>query len=269
MRFYNNQILTLLITVILSYTIIAFIAIHLSEVITGISSNIVTSNNNTSSIIHNYIILTSGQIGIFLIPGLILYKKDLFKEKVKNWIHSIALTFLLLISSIPIAESLNNLNFSLYTGYFGEYFISENKQILLQLLSVKENLLLNILIFAIIPAIGEELIFRGVFLKIVNQKFKSNLFTIISIGLIFSAFHFELESFIPRFFLGCVLTYIMIVTKNIIFPILYHLINNSLSVLETSSIIEIKLNSNIIMTLSLIILIITIKFSYSRHRQES
>lgn len=93
------------------------------------------------------------------------------------------------------------------------------------------DLILNLFVVAITPAIGEELLFRGVIQKELNKHLSNPHVGIIITSIIFSAIHLSVEGFPARFFLGMVLGYTYHFTKNLWYPILLHLFNNGLQVL--------------------------------------
>lgn len=87
------------------------------------------------------------------------------------------------------------------------------------------------LIVAVMPAIGEELMFRGIIQRLLSQQFKSYHIGIWITALLFSAMHFQFFGFFPRVFLGAVLGYLLIWSGNIIYPMIAHFINNFASLL--------------------------------------
>jgi len=93
------------------------------------------------------------------------------------------------------------------------------------------GLSLNLLIVAFIPAIGEELLFRGVILRLVKEMTKSLHLAVIISAVIFSAIHLQFYGFFPRFLLGLLLGYSFVFTQNLWVPIFLHLINNASSVI--------------------------------------
>ncbi len=76
----------------------------------------------------------------------------------------------------------------------------------------------------ILPAIAEELVFRGIIFKGL-QKF-SNTFAITISAIMFSLFHLSLEQTIYPILMGLVLAVIMCYENNIIYCIAIHLTNN-------------------------------------------
>ena len=93
------------------------------------------------------------------------------------------------------------------------------------------DLLLNLFVVAITPAIGEELLFRGVIQKELNKHLSNPHVGIIITSIIFSAIHMSVEGFPARLLLGMVLGYTYHYTKNLWYPIILHLFNNGLQVL--------------------------------------
>ena len=86
---------------------------------------------------------------------------------------------------------------------------------------------LNILIIAALPAIGEELIFRGVFQKIFHNLFRSGHLSVWVTSFLFSAIHFQFYGFLPRFILGLIFGYLFLWSRNLWLPVIAHFINNA------------------------------------------
>jgi uncharacterized protein len=84
---------------------------------------------------------------------------------------------------------------------------------------------------AVIPAIGEELIFRGVFQKIFYDLFKSGHLAIWVTAFAFSALHFQFFGFIPRFILGLVFGYLFYWSGTLWLPVISHFVNNAVPVI--------------------------------------
>ena len=89
--------------------------------------------------------------------------------------------------------------------------------------------LFNLVLVAIIPAIGEELFFRGIIQSYI-KSFLNPLWAIVVTALIFSAAHGQFEGFLPRFFLGLLLGWLFQRSGSITLPILTHCIFNGIQV---------------------------------------
>ncbi len=86
-------------------------------------------------------------------------------------------------------------------------------------------LFVNLLLLGVIPAICEEFIFRGVIYKGLRQKYSATS-SILLCGLIFALMHGSITQFIYPFILGCLLSFVMEKTNNLLYTILIHLFNN-------------------------------------------
>ncbi len=103
----------------------------------------------------------------------------------------------------------------------------------LQLMSEKGmgNLLLSLLIMAVVPAVGEELLFRGCVQKGIENKTGNAHIAVWSTALLFSFIHFQFYGFIPRALLGVALGYFYTYGKSLWIPIWAHFLNNAVSIL--------------------------------------
>ncbi len=88
----------------------------------------------------------------------------------------------------------------------------------------------NLLMMSILPAIGEELFFRGVVQRVFAEWFRNIHVAVIVTAFIFSAIHFQFFGFVPRFLLGMFLGYVFYWTGSLWAPIMVHFINNGLAV---------------------------------------
>lgn len=100
-------------------------------------------------------------------------------------------------------------------------------------LSVKSTggLALNLFIVALMPAVGEELVFRGVIQQHLQGWTKSGHIAVWVTAVLFSAMHLEFFGFLPRFVLGLMLGYLYLYTRNLWVPIFAHFVNNASSII--------------------------------------
>lgn len=84
---------------------------------------------------------------------------------------------------------------------------------------------------AIVPAVGEELLFRGVIQKIFTNMTKNYHWGIWISAILFSALHMQFYGFIPRALLGALFGYILVYSGSLRLPILCHFANNFIGVL--------------------------------------
>jgi membrane protease YdiL (CAAX protease family) len=87
--------------------------------------------------------------------------------------------------------------------------------------------LLGVLIIAVIPAIGEELLFRGLIQNQMHGISKNIHVAIWVTGFLFSAMHLQFYGLIPRMLLGVLFGYMYYWSGNLLVPIIAHFINNA------------------------------------------
>lgn len=92
------------------------------------------------------------------------------------------------------------------------------------------DLLINIIVIAALPALGEELLFRGILQKYFTSVFKNPHFGILLSAVIFSAIHFQFFGFVPRFLLGALFGYLVYFSGSLWTAIWAHFFNNALAV---------------------------------------
>lgn len=160
-----------------------------------------------------------------------------FPFKRKMDLRAAILLAIIMIASLPFVNFLTDFNLHLKIPFDGieDYFrqLEEQTESLMMKLIKADNLgqlLLNLFMIAIIPAVGEELVFRGLIQKHLTDLFKNAHIAILVAASIFSLAHFQIYSFLPRFFLGLILGYSFFYGKSIWYPILAHLVNNALGV---------------------------------------
>ena len=97
-------------------------------------------------------------------------------------------------------------------------------------------LLVNIALMALLPALAEELSFRGTLQQILRGEglrvtgYRAHAAIWIT-AFIFSAIHMQFYGFIPRMLMGAMFGYIFVWTGCLWVPILMHFVNNGLAVL--------------------------------------
>ena len=89
-----------------------------------------------------------------------------------------------------------------------------------------------LLAVAIVPAIIEEVYFRGTLQKILMDLTGKPYAAILLTAIIFSTIHFSYFGFLSRMALGMILGYIYYYSKTIWLPILLHLLNNGIAVVS-------------------------------------
>ena len=155
------------------------------------------------------------------------FKTNFSTIKNKRWI---IWAIIIPIVSIPLNDFLqilnNNLHFSGEEIFRQMQAVSESESKRLLTSDSFLGLIKVSFVLALIPAVVEELFFRGVVQNLFKDLCKNTLFAIILTSVFFSLMHFEIFSFLPRFVLSCFLGYLFVATKNLLIPIICHFINN-------------------------------------------
>lgn len=94
-----------------------------------------------------------------------------------------------------------------------------------------EYLIVAIIVIAVLPGIGEELLFRGLLQNILKRIFKNDHLAIWVAAILFSAIHFQFYGFIPRMLLGALFGYLYVWSGNLLYPIIAHFLNNCVSLI--------------------------------------
>ncbi|WP_160712167.1 CPBP family intramembrane glutamic endopeptidase [Chitinophaga solisilvae] len=89
-----------------------------------------------------------------------------------------------------------------------------------------QDLFINFILVAIVPAIAEELFFRGVLQRLVIKSTGKVWLGVFITAIIFSAIHGEMLGFLARVVLGFTLGAIYVLTGNLWLCILAHVLNN-------------------------------------------
>jgi membrane protease YdiL (CAAX protease family) len=88
------------------------------------------------------------------------------------------------------------------------------------------DLLQNLFVLALVPAISEELLFRGTLQKILGERLNVHVAVWIT-AIIFSAFHMEFFGFVPRVLLGAFLGYLFVWSGSLYLSMVAHFVNNA------------------------------------------
>jgi hypothetical protein len=149
----------------------------------------------------------------------------------------LAITVIMVIIYMPISAFTAHYNEAIeIPGAFGNFARQMEDQLKdLTLFMVDFNSLsqfiLGLIVIAVIPGIGEELLFRGVIQNKLSHSF-GNIHTAIWVtAFIFSAFHLQFYGFLPRMLLGGLFGYLYIWSGSLWVPMLAHFVNNGFTLL--------------------------------------
>jgi len=131
-------------------------------------------------------------------------------------------------------------------------------------------LILGLIVIAVIPGIGEELVFRGFLQNYFHRSSKNIHIAIWASAFLFSAMHMQFFGFVPRLLLGAFFGYLYYWSGNLTIPVIAHVFNNGFTLimmyLHQQSITNIDIDSTesvpilYVATSSILVLILLIYF---------
>jgi len=236
--------LGLLTLLVFLFSLIGSGIIHLLGSLKDIDFQTAIANLNIESTINdrNFIrsLLGVNHLFTFIIPSL-FFSFFLFR---KQWAHflklhksphfqNVVLGILIILAAFPLAQFSFWLNKQIPLPSWANTMEERTSSMISNLLIVNApyELFLNILIIALIPAIGEEFIFRGIIQQKCEKIFNNKIAAIWFAAIIFSAIHLQFQGFIPRVLLGALLGYLFYWTNNLWIPIIAHFANNATQIL--------------------------------------
>jgi sodium transport system permease protein len=107
---------------------------------------------------------------------------------------------------------------------------AENTQMTFDVL-MEQPFLLIVLVIAVMPAIGEELYFRGLILGSLRHRY-SAVWAIVISSLIFGVFHLSLVKILPTGMLGACFAFVTYASGSIFVGMFLHFFNNLMSVIS-------------------------------------
>ncbi len=227
----------------------ALIALKTAAAVTGISGTIAAdwlTHPDPAYIPYIWWIQSLSALGLFVVPGILwayYYDYDTPWEPIglhhrtgwKKYFSAV----LILITVTPLVYVVYQLNQEMklpeaWSALEATLQKAENEsQQTIELLLTAagwQGLLINLFVIAILPAVGEELLFRGVLQNIMRRFFRSPHAAIWFTAFLFSALHMQWYGFLPRMMLGALFGYLYFWSGNLLLPILAHLVNNGAAV---------------------------------------
>jgi membrane protease YdiL (CAAX protease family) len=179
--------------------------------------------------------------GMFLLPALIFNQVmryrlgDFFKINTSPKLLDVLYAVIIIIAGgifinlivfltkmIPLPESLASLRHTQEaTEKLIQAFFSKNSW---------THFAILLIVLAALPAIAEELFFRGVIQTLLQRTALGATGAIIISSLSFSLMHLEFDNFFAIWFMGIVLGYLYFITQNLWISIIAHFINNALMI---------------------------------------
>jgi len=190
------------------------------------------------------ILISSQQIGLFLVPAALLAITQgknaiLFYGFKKPQANLVLLVLLMMICSMPLLEWVGRLNQEMSLPPFlkemelwmkaAEDRAAETTAALLKMNTVGA-FLVNMLMIGMLPAIAEELMFRGALQRTMTRILINPHVSIWFSAFIFSAIHVQFYGFVPRLLLGATFGYLYFWSGSIWYAMFAHFINNGYAV---------------------------------------
>jgi uncharacterized protein len=185
-------------------------------------------------------VLFMNHVFSFILPAIfttmIVYKnmavKYLKLDKIPN-LNQVGWAFLLLVVSMPLVQYSYLLNKMLHLPKW-MLNLEQDTSKMLEAIIKKDywyESVLNVFLIGVVPAIGEEMMFRGILQQQLGRIFRNEHVMVWVTAAIFSAIHLQFEGFLARMILGALLGYLFVWTRNLWVPMIVHLLNNSLQII--------------------------------------
>ena len=184
--------------------------------------------------------LLRNHLTTFVFPALV-FSYFFYKSKWTSFLNinkipivaNLILGGVLIIAAFPLAQLAFWINMNIPMPNFLVEMEEGTSEMVRNLLLAEQphELWFNLLTIAVIPAIGEELIFRGILQKKLDEQLKNPHLAIWLAALIFSAIHMQFQGFLSRMLLGGILGYMYHWTGNLWVPIFAHLVNNAVQII--------------------------------------
>ena len=209
---------------------------ELSDIVTSLTA---TGAHADRSLL--YLFQFVNQLGFLFAP--VVVAAWFYTDNSKAWLRLnrspaffLILAGLSIFTILPFINWLGDVNaqmtFPKALSWLGDWMRAEESkadQLTQFFLSVKTpgGLAMNLFIIALVPAVGEELLFRGLLQRLFNEWTRSIPVGVFITAFLFSAIHFQFFGFLPRFLLGLMLGIMLEITQSLWVPVTAHFVNNA------------------------------------------
>jgi membrane protease YdiL (CAAX protease family) len=180
-----------------------------------------------------------GHLFSFLVPAL-AYGWFLYRRSwpIMMMVHRVpkskqlVLGAVWIIVAVPLVQYVYVLNQNLPLPNWADQLEGAAGELIQALLVMDSPLefLFTLTVMAILPALGEEFIFRGLIQQMLEKRNGKPHLAILIAALIFSAWHLQFAGFLPRMLLGLLLGYLFYWSRNLWVPIFVHFVYNGIQV---------------------------------------
>ena len=245
-----SQLMFAMFVILVSFLVFMIISVVAALPFVGLESMMKISSINEMTNPETIKVLKYFQViqsfGLFIVPPIIL--GWLYYGKFSEYLYldksfksaSVLLVFVMIFFAAPFVNFVGELNANMalpeWLSEVEQWMknAEENAEILTKAflkVDTTGGLLFNIFMIALLPAIGEELLFRGVIQRIFTNWTRSNNWGIWISAILFSALHMQFYGFVPRMLLGVLFGYLLIWSGSMWLPIIAHFLNNAIAVI--------------------------------------
>lgn len=183
----------------------------------------------------SYLVQTLMALYVFFLPALLFaflfhnYGEGTFGYLCQNRLPSVlmlAIAVLTILCAIPFINIMAEAN---------HFFFPQDEEMYRRLNDMLtegglSHLYLRLLVVALVPAVTEEMFFRGL-LQNTLMRHAPKWHAILVSAMIFSLGHADMSAFVPRFVLGAFLGWLLVIGKSLWLPIAVHFVNNAAAVI--------------------------------------
>jgi membrane protease YdiL (CAAX protease family) len=180
-------------------------------------------------------------IGLFIFPALICAylfggRDDFLRTGNSPGFMVYLIVLVLMFISLPFVNSIVSLNESMklpsWLSPLEEWMKSSEAQAEKLTGSFLKgtsfpHFLFNLFMIGILPALGEEFMFRGLLQRLIRDWTRSSHAAVWIAAFLFAAMHLQFYGIIPRMLLGAAFGYLFLWTGSIWVPVFAHFVNNS------------------------------------------
>ena len=211
--------------------------------IMGLDINIVLKgiDENAPVATRNFMraVLFLNHLFLFILPAaltaFIFYKKPwvsyLRLKRAPNGL-TVALASVWLLVAMPLVQFSLMVNKMLPLPSWAMSMEADTSRLLAGILTKSSwyEAVINVFIIAAVPALGEEMMFRGILQQQIGRVLKNEHAQVWVSAAIFSAIHFQFQGFFARMILGALLGYLLVWSRNLWLPIVVHFLNNGVQI---------------------------------------
>lgn len=226
-------------------------------------------------------------VGLIILPALYIrfgeqkslmpfFQREKDISKVLIIIVVLGICFLIAIS--PITEWNMNFQFPEFMKEFGSWARTQEDKLmemtkLLTNFSSTSSFVLGLVVIAVLPGIGEELVFRGLIQNELWRASKNVHVAIWASAILFSAIHMQFFGFVPRMLLGALFGYLYYWSGNLLIPMIAHFFHNGFTLtmmyLYNKGTVDINIDSDESAPISLVamcaVLTFTLLYFFRKH----